>query len=267
MKNGIMNKRHNHLQGTSNAPDLQDKHKNFVIIAQARSGSTFLREILNLQPEITCHGEIFSRAWINKLIPPPGHPPVPPEKIRELMPVRDADPLRFLSDRIMVFPGQTTGFKIIYEDFMRDEFADIMVDHIHKTGMKVIHLRRLNMLAAFTSRMRMTRFGIRHSDAPQTAEEASVPSCVTVTQGAFNRYIQRQNLFAEKIDAYFPDALQTKYETLREDFPHILACLGIAEEREFVPALRKMAPENLAEVIENYSQVAVHDHPPQPRWV
>ena len=39
----------------------------FVIIAQARSGSTLLVEALNCQPHILCHGEVLSRKWIQKL--------------------------------------------------------------------------------------------------------------------------------------------------------------------------------------------------------
>ena len=151
-------------------PDQQAPR--FMIIAQARSGSTFLREVLNAQPDITCHGEVFSRIWIDRLHPRPDIAPLDADQIRALLPLRDADPLAFMAEHIMAFPGSATGFKIIYDDFIDARFRDKLTAHALENDFEIIHLRRNNHLAAFVSRARMTRFGIGHSDRPQRRAEA-----------------------------------------------------------------------------------------------
>ena len=90
----------------------------FMIVAQARSGSTLLREALNAEPDIVCHGETFSRVWIDRIVPRPGEEAPTPDEIRAMLPGRDTDPLQFMAERVMPFPGKVTGFKIIYDDFI-----------------------------------------------------------------------------------------------------------------------------------------------------
>lgn len=245
-------------------PDQQAPR--FMIIAQARSGSTFLREVLNAQPDITCHGEVFSRIWIDRLHPRPDIAPLDADQIRALLPLRDADPLAFMAKHIMAFPGSATGFKIIYDDFIDARFRDKLTAHALENDFEIIHLRRNNHLAAFVSRARMTRFGIGHSDRPQRRAEAEPPTRITVDEAELKRYITRQAFLADQVDQLFPDALQVRYETLRDDFPRILSRLGLPGGREFAGPLRKMAPENLAEVIENYDQLRQYDSPSQPLW-
>ncbi|SDE42141.1 hypothetical protein SAMN05421538_106192 [Paracoccus isoporae] len=237
-----------------------------MILAQARSGSTFLREALNDQPEIVCHGEVFSRVWISRMEPQAGAEPAPAEEIRRIMPERDADPLRFLQDHIYAFPGQITGFKVIYEDFFHDGLSEILADHARTRGLRIYHLRRLNPVAALASRMRMARYQLSHSDAPGAQQDPNTVGKLKMEPAALARYTSWQNDLASRVDALFPDAMQIRYETLAQDFPRILADLGLPDRRAFGSALRKMTPQNLEDAIENYGDVAAYDHPAQPIW-
>ena len=239
----------------------------FMIVAQARSGSTFLREALNDQPDITCHGEVFSRVWIDRLVTRPGMLPPTSSQTRAMLPRRDADPLAFMAEQIMAFPTRATGFKIVYDDFIDDRFHEPLTRFGRDKGVKVIHLRRLNPLAALVSRTRMFRFGLSHSDKPRRTDGGrEAPRKITIPPAEVERYARRQNMLAAGVDERFPDALQLRYETLHEDFPAIFTHLGLPADREFGAGLRKMTPTSLSDVIENYHELAQYDRPEQPVW-
>lgn len=247
-------------------PDSVSRPGNFMIIAQARSGSTLLCELLNRQDDITCHGEVFSRVWIDRLIPPPGGHPLSAANIREMLPGRDTDPLCFMSTHVMTFAGQATGFKIIYDDFIDPRFQDALVRYANANDVRIIHLRRRNHLAAFVSRARMMRFGIRHSDRPFGKNGEVQTASIKVCPRELQRYIARQSALAAHIDATFPQALQLTYEGLREDFPRLLNHLAVSSNRPFAAPLRKLSPSDLSDVIENYAELREFDHPAQPVW-
>ncbi|WBU59760.1 hypothetical protein [Paracoccus albus] len=166
----------------------------------------------------------------------------------------------------MTFPSRTTGFKIIYDDFIDPRFQDALIAYANENEVRTIHLRRLNHLAAFASRARMTRFGIRHSDRPFGKNGEVQTGSIKVCPRELKRYIARQSVLAAHIDATFPDALQLEYENLREDFPLLLDHLAIDPSRPFHAPLRKLAPPDLSDVIENYAELREFDHPAQPAW-
>ena len=245
---------------------IASRPRNFMIIAQARSGSTFLTELLNRQDDITCHGEVFSRVWIDRLVPPPGRQPLSTACIREMLPSRNSDPQGFMSNHVMRFPSQATGFKIIYDDFIDPRFQDALIRYAKANEVRIVHLRRRNHLAAFVSRARMSRFGIRHSDRPLGKNGDVQTGRIKVCSRELKRYTARQSALAAHIDATFPHALQLTYESLRDDFPRLLNHLAVDPDRPFYAPLRKLAPPDLSEVIENYAELRVFDRPPQPVW-
>ncbi|WBU63238.1 hypothetical protein [Paracoccus aerodenitrificans] len=238
----------------------------FVIIAQARSGSSFLRESLNAQPEITCHGEVLSRKWIGKLLPRPGQPAYTRSRIEELLPLRDADTLNFLDQYVLTSPDEITGFKIIYEDLLLTGLADRLECLVRSRGMTVFHLRRRNHLAAYLSRLRMAKHGVSHSTVPETQENRAPGRKLHIEPGKLSSFIETQTNYATTIDRIFPDSVQLSYETLQRDFPGILNRLGLPPAREFSSDLRKLAPTSLRDIIENYDDVAAYDSHEQPVW-
>lgn len=238
----------------------------FMIVAQARSGSTLLRELLNGQHDITCHGEVFSRVWIDRLVPHPGSPRPTPDQIRAHLPARDADPLHFMTEYVMSFASAAVGFKIIYDDFIDDRFLLPLISYAKQNQLRIVHLRRLNPVAALASRTRMSRFGIAHSDMAQRPNTRPPPEKILIKPNELARYIARQGMLAQRIDAIFPDALQARYETLREDYPRILAHFGLPCDRPFHAPLRKLAPRQMHEIIQNYDEIGQYDQPEQPIW-
>ena len=238
----------------------------FMIVAQARSGSTLLREALNDESDITCHGDVFSRVWIDRLVPRPNTRRPTPDQIRAQLPARDADPLRFMAEYVMPFTGAAVGFKIIYDDFVDNRFLHPLSSYARQNRMRIVHLRRLNPVAALASRTRMSRFGIAHSDMAQRPGTRPPPEKILIKPNELARYIERQKMLAQRIDAIFPDALQARYETLRDDYPRILAHLGLPDGRPFHAPLRKMAPRHMRDIIQNYDEIGQYDQPEQPNW-
>lgn len=254
-----------HAAATPDLP-LPQAETRFMIVAQARSGSTVLREALNAEPDIICHGEAFSRVWIDRLVPRPGSAALDGTQIRALLPGRDADPLRFMADYVMPFPGMVTGFKIIYDDLIDPRFLDKLTGYARQNGLRIIHLRRLNPVAALASRTRMSRFGLAHSDMARRRPDAPAPEAFAIPLPELQQYIRRQQALADRVDGLFPDALQIRYESLGADYPRVLAHLGLSGERPFIAPLRKMAPQDLASVIQNYDEIRDYDRPAQPLW-
>ena len=92
------------------------------------------------------------------------------------------------------------------------------------------------------------------------------PEKILIKPNELARYIERQKMLAQRIDAIFPDALQARYETLRDDYPRILAHLGLPDGRPFHAPLRKMAPRHMRDIIQNYDEIGQYDQPEQPNW-
>lgn len=239
----------------------------FVIIAQARSGSTLLRHALNAHPQITCHGEILSRAWINGLIPPAAqtsddarlHKTARPV-VLGLMPQRNDDPAGFVRQHVFDTAAKpVTGFKIIYEDLFDDSaYGHRIRGFLRAENPVVIHLTRLNPLAAYASRRRMTELRISHSDV--TPDGTAEAPKLTLKRSEVTGFILRQAALRARVDDLFPLAHPLSYEHLRSQFPALLDRLG-ADPAPFTERLRKLGSSDLRDLIANYDELADLDAP------
>ncbi|MFT6955209.1 MAG: hypothetical protein ACJAYC_000202 [Halieaceae bacterium] len=233
---------------------------NFIVFAQARSGSTLLRKSLHSETEVICHGEVLSRKWINGLVPvnEPKAFRSSEAFTRKLMDTRDSNLEAFLDSYIFNFGDQSIGFKIVYEDFFLGPHKDAIVSYIQSRQLKVIHLRRLNFLAALTSRKRMAKFGISHSDSTIKSE---IPQKFNIPEKEVRNYIIRQIGFTNDLDYQFPDSLKIDYEGLTEQYDSVLSHLGISRPGDLKITLEKVTPSDLSEVVGNYSEVSHYDAP------
>lgn len=162
----------------------------FVVIAQARSGSTLLRKALHSHPDLVCHGEILSRKWINGLVPlnDPLAERSAKKDVLKLLKYRNQNIIEFLDNHIYNFNAKAVGFKLIYEDLFLSELRETIIDYICKKNLVVFQLVRLNNLAAFVSRKRMSLYGISHSDSP-LIKRSSEDQALMVKPLELQRYI------------------------------------------------------------------------------
>ena len=122
----------------------------FVVISEARSGSTMLGSALASHPQMLMHGEIFGTGpaplnfyGIDEMLPWPT-----PIEIH-LKKSRDADPVRFLDELVFAETArQAIGFKFKFE-----EFTDwpAVVDYITSRRLHVLFIRRQNLFDRYIS--------------------------------------------------------------------------------------------------------------------
>jgi hypothetical protein len=155
--------------------------RRFVIISEARSGSTMLGSALASHPQVLMHGEIFGSGpaplnfyGINETLPWPT-----PLEIY-LKKTRDAEPVRFLDDRVFADTARyAIGFK-----FKFDEFADwpAVVDYIVAQRIHIIFIRRRNLFDRYLSEVEAWATGrFNSTDNTQTTPmpETWLQECLT----------------------------------------------------------------------------------------
>jgi hypothetical protein len=237
-----------------------DRNKiKFVVIAQARSGSTLLRKALHSHPDIVCHGEILSRKWINGLVPlnDPLAERSAKKNVLKLIENRSQNVSEFLDNHIYNFNAKAVGFKLIYEDLFLSELREPIIDYICKNDLVIFQLVRLNSLAAFVSRKRMSMYGISHSDSPLIKRNCEDQSLM-VKPLEIQRYISKQTLFRNKVDMLFSNVDTIFYEKISSGYSCIIKKLGV----DFFPMKVKLAKLNInpiKESISNYNDVKEFD--------
>ena len=120
----------------------------YVILCQARTGSTYLVRLLRSHPGVVSHGELFHPRAIYYA----------DRKARmdaEALAARDADPVAFLEQlQAAAPPGTPVGFKIF------PHHSTTILDHVRATPqLRRILLRRDNLLAQFSSERIAERTG------------------------------------------------------------------------------------------------------------
>ncbi|MCB5944213.1 sulfotransferase [Acidocella sp. KAb 2-4] len=144
----------------------------FVVISEARSGSTMLGSALASHPQMLMHGEIFGSGpaplnfyGIDEMLPWP----TPLEIYLKKM--RDADPVRFLDELVFADTArQAIGFKFKFE-----EFADwpAVVDYIVSKRLHVLFVRRRNLFDRYISEVEAWATGrFNSTDSTQNAPMA-----------------------------------------------------------------------------------------------
>lgn len=125
----------------------------FIISCAARSGSTMLVHLLRSHPEVVCHGEVFEPSRIGQL---DGNYALrrrlDPANEGRLMAYRSIRPDAFLYDVVFDTQGhRAVGFKFKSDEAFDPAYRDI-ADLIYRdTDIKILHLRRRNILDQYVS--------------------------------------------------------------------------------------------------------------------
>jgi len=251
----------------------------FVIVSNARTGSTMLVDALNSHPRVRCFREIFNRLRPEIDYAVPGYDGTNRDHINQ----RYLDPAAFLRAQVYGPEAATMdaiGFKVHYGHF--EGFPKLLGVLQEDTGIRVIHLVRRNALRALVSlrlaettgewarfrRTEMTvggavrsgrrrlraaavRFGLRKGSAPSV--RLSPEECVS--------YFEETSSLAAEYAASFAShtVLNVTYEELLEMrdvvFEATLDFLGV-ERAPLQTTLERQRPEPLRVLIENYDEIA-----------
>jgi hypothetical protein len=225
-----------------------------IILTTQRSGSTFLVECMDSHPEIECSGEILNGQ--------PDHP-VPPyrgplKKVwKGLRIIRTGAwmPGRWMDAFYRRGTARVRCFKAMYNQLSRP-FA--LRHFAENEDIRVIHLRRHNLLKVHVSRLLMDEREQIQTTAPTEAVWIRVEPDKAIAS------MRKARACHETFDRAFArhPRLQVAYESLfdgaflqEETGRRICDFLGVAYHR-MQSKLTKLNPESLRDMVTNYDELA-----------
>lgn len=231
----------------------QTDYRRFLILGRSRVGSNFLRGLLNSHSQIVVFGELFQNkeeiGWAM-----PGY-----RQSRGLMALFREEPVRFLQDKVFhPFPQEVAavGFKLFYYH-ARDVVWQPLWDYLQaQTGIKVIHLRRENILKTHLSKQQaeMTDVWVNTGGAQEKR-----PGLTLSYEGCLEAFANTRR-WEREAEAFFAnhDKIDVVYEQLAADYQsemaRIQAFLGVLPEPP-APQTFKQPSRPLSEAILNYGEL------------
>lgn len=225
----------------------------FLILGRSRVGSNLLRGLLNAHPGIEAYGEVFKRRenfdWDHT-----GYFQSP--AMRSLI---NEDPVKFIDAKVLGrYPRsiRAVGFKLFYYHARQGAEASVW-PYLHgRQDLKIIHLKRRNLLQTHLSRKRAALTD-RWVD---TSGQAERPVTLRLDyQECLDDFVQTRS-WEEENDRYFEQhpRLEVHYERLASDYVEesrtIQQFLGV-ELHPVTPSTFQQAREPLSATIENYTEL------------
>jgi LPS sulfotransferase NodH len=133
-----------------------DEYQRFIVLGRSRVGSNLLRGLLNSHPEIAVFGELFQNPEVFDWALP-GH-----IKSTRVLRTRQNDPVRFIENLVFHrFPKQinAVGFKIFYYHAQTDNWKPVWTYLKDDKDIRVIHIKRRNLLKTHLSRKKAVLSG------------------------------------------------------------------------------------------------------------
>lgn len=193
----------------------------FIIISAPRSGSSYLRYLLNSHPNVKCKGELLNK------------------KITRLKP--------YLTREIWNSKGfKALGFKILYDQ--AETKYPSMWNYIHQQNLKVIHLIRRNKLDMLLSE----ELAKEHKCHISFNEKDIHTRPVNISLKKLEQKIQYCKEMQEKVDAMFTDRINVYYEELNTN--QILEFLGVPLAI-LTPKTIKLTTKSKEELISNWEEL------------
>lgn len=237
----------------------------FVVISEARSGSTMLRGTLTTHRDIIMHGEILGARRVRSLVRPPRSPEAQLSEddfAQRMLDLRRRDAGEFLERHVYAstLPAQAVGFKLLLEQGLSLEVAEI-VEHLQAMdGLKVVYLQRVNKLARYASEI-LHRQGITHIRA---GDQRPDQRTVEVDPDLFAQDCRNQEAAMRLFRRLFAgrESLDLTYEALAGDpvgsFREAFGFLGVAPDVEAKIGTAKINSSRLDDVISNLPAIAGH---------
>jgi len=226
----------------------------FLTFATQRTGSSWVTAMLGSHPAVDTYGEQFDRdakrpgsyaAFARGAEAAGG----PLGRLRTTF--------GYLDELYAAKPQiEATGFKLMYSHAKE---TPTVLPYIALRRVRVVHLRRSNLLDVLVSDDTARARGRFHSSQAQTATVTVTIDSATVL--ARLRGLERQVRFANwYLRAAGARMIEVRYENLVADprgFAAILRFLGVSEpDRELSSDLRKLNTVRKADIVVNYDEVA-----------
>ena len=276
-------------------PAISKDYVPFLIVSGPRTGSHMLAQALNSSRDIVCFREVFNYLFDFIQFDVDGYDN---SSARDLA-LREEDPLRFLDERIFCrYPEEirAVGFKYHYEQGWA--YRGLRERLVGDTELRVVHLRRRNLLRMLLSREIATASGVWVAEPgtnltprrvltrilislPNTirmplraarrrltnAPERSLKS-LTIAPEELRSFIIRTKLTADHFDKIYGEhpQLTVFYEDILDDpkrvHVQVQEFVGV-EPRRLTVTMLQQNPEPLRELLVNYEELfeAYRDSP------
>jgi hypothetical protein len=259
----------------------------FVLLGEGRTGSNLLVQALNSHPAVRCFGEVFN--WTHARIDY-GVEGYERESLDDLA-LRTRDPIGLLQRRIWGADGEgvsAVGFKLHYGHPLG--FAGLEQALTEDRGLRIVHVRRANLLRLYLSLKQAEATGVWKDDPSQSRPAIDVReslaaarhprstwmrlgnaihrlrgrrargALMTLTVEECREFFLRHQLQAQRYDELFHDhpGMTIYYEQILSDRDAALArvqqFLDVPVEPLAV-TLRRQNARPLAEVLGNYGEL------------
>jgi LPS sulfotransferase NodH len=231
----------------------QSDYSHFIVLGRSRVGSNLLRGLLNAHPHIVAFGEIFrdttSLDWDHT-----GY--FQSNGVRTLV---QRDPARFLDAKLFGrYPRsvQAVGFKLFYYHAREGGQASPWPYLLERPDVKVLHLKRRNVLQTHLSRKRaaLTDRWVETSGQPRGAEAVHLDyeECL--------KDFEQTRAWEDEYDRCFSahPLLKVEYERLADDYRTEIAkvqeFLGVTPQ-PVTPSTFQQARQPLSTSIANYREL------------
>lgn len=257
----------------------------FIILSGPRTGSNLLALALNSHPEVTCFGEVFNFTLDFVTFNVEGYDNLDPADLA----LQRRDPQQFLRERIFgKHPNGTRAVGLKYHYGQLWGHQALQDGLTGDKGLRVLHLRRRNLLRAMLSlkiaeqtgvwvvptgrKLTLANVGKAFRHPGWAAQKLSAllprmetaksraPAGVSISPEELYEYIIRMEITRAKFDDLFREhPTQTiLYEDLQRDcqavFDQTQAFLGV-KPRPLAVALQKQNPQPLRELLANYDEL------------
>jgi LPS sulfotransferase NodH len=236
----------------------------FILIANQRTGSTWIIDLLNSHPHITAYSELFHGAnygrpkvggnrdilvW-NSYAASQGSPRGRLERMRLCFQYLDEEVYRPRNG------SGAAGFKLMYN---QAAFEIYLLAYLKVRRVSVIHLIRRNHLAGILSEEAVLVRNVAHAQAGSAVApvqfELDTHTLITRLQARAQSVREAQDFLSQMGTPYS----EIYYEDLREDASGIqetMRVLGV-DATDFEPSssLQKLNPTDHRQLIENYDEV------------
>jgi LPS sulfotransferase NodH len=227
----------------------------FIILGRSRTGSNFLRGLLNSHPAVIVLGEIFrNRDAIDF-----DHPQFPTTD--RVMKIYQSDPCMFLEKivfRKIPENYKALGFKLFYYHANEIPFTKIWSTLKEKSDLHIIHIKRRNILRTHLSRENAVKTG----QWVNTNGKENHLQTYQLDYDALLRDFVQTRQWEQKADLFFNDhpKLEVIYEELskntNEQIRNIQQFLGLPYHA-VQPQTFKQIQRPLYEIIENYEDLKI----------
>ncbi|MBI5620154.1 sulfotransferase [Candidatus Gottesmanbacteria bacterium] len=232
---------------------MHHKYQQFIILSTYRSGSVWLLSLLNSHPMVRGFGECFHPAYFNRF------PHVTAAQPWFLAHVRDCFPLLFLRHHVYAaYPSNihAVGFKLMYTQAIRWRSGKIWEWLRVHHEVKIIHLKRNNLLASYVSTILTLKTNVIMATNPADIHKIKI----TINPQECLKYFLIVSTHRKYYDKFFKqsDVLDIIYEDVVADKEKQLARTLNFLKLPLVPLtspLIKLNTTPLPQLIKNYAEL------------